>query len=81
MFNDIILFISVPHHHHRRTKPIIKFIFQQINLKPGGQIRDLFTKVPFPLDFKIYVFNLTNPAEVMNGMKPRVHEIGPYMFE
>jgi scavenger receptor class B, member 1 len=41
----------------------------------------MWNAIPFPLDFKIYVFNLTNPAEFLSGGKPRVKEIGPYWFE
>jgi scavenger receptor class B, member 1 len=56
-------------------------ISQQVALKPGGFLRGIWTDVPFPLDFRINIFNLTNPDEFLNGGKPRVHEIGPYMFE
>lgn len=44
-------------------------------------MRDMFTVVPFPLDFKIYVFNITNKDEVHVGGKPKLQEIGPYYFE
>lgn len=27
----------------------------------------MYTKVPFPIDFRIYMFNLTNREEVHNG--------------
>lgn len=54
---------------------------QGLMLKPGSEIRKLWTKVPFPVDFKIYVFNVTNPDAVMRGQIPHVQQIGPYMFE
>lgn len=54
---------------------------QQLKLTPGTQMRDMFTEVPFPLDFKIYVFNVTNKDEVNVGGKPKLQEIGPFYFE
>lgn len=41
----------------------------------------MFTALPFPLDFKVYIWNVTNPDEVMSGEKPKLQEIGPYYFE
>lgn len=41
----------------------------------------MFEKVPFALDFKIYLFNVTNKDDVMTGAKPILQEIGPYFFE
>lgn len=48
---------------------------------PGSEIREFYTKLPFPIDFKVYLFNVTNKDDVMNGAKPMVQEIGPYVFE
>lgn len=44
-------------------------------------MRPLFEHIPFPLTFKVYVFNITNPNEFANGSKPKVKELGPYVFE
>lgn len=52
-----------------------------INLKPGSEIRQMFTKVPFALDFKVYMFNVTNPMEIQNGALPALQEVGPFCFE
>lgn len=50
-------------------------------LKPGTQMRGMFEKMPFPLDFKIHLFNVSNPEEIMKGGKPKIKDIGPYYFE
>lgn len=63
---------------------IVCFIFvnvQTIALKPGAELRDMYVKTPFAIDFKIYVFNILNREEVANGGKPKLQEIGPYWFE
>ena len=56
-------------------------------------MRVLFDKIPFPLEVKVYLFNITNSNDamnggkitnsndVMNGGKPHLQEIGPYIFE
>lgn len=45
-----------------------------MNVGPKSTLRPLYTKVPFPLDFKIYVFNITNKDEVFNGGKTIKYE-------
>lgn len=62
-------------------KSIIFRYIQQVILKPGTQMRDMYDALPFPLIFKVYIFNVLNPDEVMQGNKPRFEEIGPYVFE
>ena len=41
---------------------------QQINLTPKSDVRPLYEKVPFFIDFRIYMFNCTNPQEVTKGI-------------
>ncbi|XP_044748496.1 sensory neuron membrane protein 1-like isoform X2 [Coccinella septempunctata] len=47
---------------------------------PGSDMRKMFTKVPFGLDFKIYLFNVTNPMDVQKGSKPKLVEVGPFCY-
>lgn len=52
-----------------------------MNVATDGDLRDRFTTLPFTLGFSIYVFNVTNKEEVIQGSKPKLQEIGPYYFE
>ncbi|XP_072748130.1 sensory neuron membrane protein 1-like [Anoplolepis gracilipes] len=56
-------------------------IKKAIALKPGNMIRDLWTTFPMPLEFKIYMFNVTNPDEIEQGQKPKVQEVGPFFYD
>lgn len=38
-------------------------------LKPNSEIRKMWAKAPFAVTFKVYVFNITNPMDVMAGGK------------
>jgi hypothetical protein len=38
-------------------------------LKPNSEIREMWAKAPFAVTFKVYVFNITNPMDVMAGGK------------
>lgn len=44
-------------------------------------MRDMYNELPFPLIFKVYLFHVLNPDEVMKGGKPKFEERGPYVFE
>ncbi|XP_058800607.1 sensory neuron membrane protein 1-like [Phymastichus coffea] len=56
-------------------------IHKQVNLKPGTDVRDVWSKIPFALDFRVYLFNVTNPDGIKNGEKPILRQVGPYYFE
>ncbi|CRK91548.1 CLUMA_CG005205, isoform A [Clunio marinus] len=62
--------------------PILRFVLKlKMQLKKGSLMRTMFDVIPFPLVFKIHVFNITNPDAIMRGEKPIVADIGPYVFE
>lgn len=49
-------------------------------LKPGRYVRRKHeNKIPFT--YKLYLWNITNPDEIAAGIaKPKLQEIGPYVF-
>lgn len=34
---------------------------------PGSELRELYVKTPFFVNFRVYLFNLTNPDDVTKG--------------
>ncbi|KRT85086.1 hypothetical protein AMK59_881, partial [Oryctes borbonicus] len=50
-------------------------------MEQGTEQYDRWVKLPFPLQFKVYVFNVTNPDEILEGYKPVVKEIGPFVYD
>nr|AMA98191.1 chemosensory protein [Blattella germanica]WPE03555.1 sensory neuron membrane protein 1d [Blattella germanica] len=55
-------------------------IASNLALKKDSDIRKLWSKIPDGIDFKIYIFNYTNPNEIQTGGKPVVQEIGPFFY-
>lgn len=56
-------------------------IHSEFNLSPGSETRRTWEQFPIPIDFKIYVFNVTNPDQAQDGGKVILEEIGPFVFE
>lgn len=52
-----------------------------MTLEPGTELRDMWSNLPFSIDFKIYIFNVTNARDVANGDTPMLDEIGPFVYE
>ncbi|XP_074041317.1 sensory neuron membrane protein 1 [Leptinotarsa decemlineata] len=62
--------------------PILRFgVRDQVALKKRNEIRDIYLKLPFPLDFRVYFFNVSNPMEVQKGAIPILKEVGPYCYD
>lgn len=53
---------------------------QQTVLEEGTEQFERWVNLPQPLHFKVYIFNVTNPKEVMKGATPTVKEVGPYVY-
>ena len=49
-------------------------------LKKGTDAFAAWENPPPPVYMQFYMFNLTNPIEVLAGNKPAVVELGPYTY-
>lgn len=49
-------------------------------LENGTEAWGRFVVTPIPIIMKITFFKLNNPDQVINGAKPNVSEIGPYVY-
>ncbi|CAG4987867.1 unnamed protein product [Parnassius apollo] len=61
---------------------IVKHQVQKnVQIDNSSVMFEKWRKLPMPLTFKVYIFNVTNPDEVINGEKPNLAEIGPYVYK
>ena len=56
------------------------FVFQQVKLTNGSETWEKWSDIPLPVYLSFYIFNVTNPLEVELGGKPRLQEVGPYVY-
>uniref|UniRef100_A0A9J7XMV7 Lysosome membrane protein 2-like n=2 Tax=Cyprinus carpio carpio TaxID=630221 RepID=A0A9J7XMV7_CYPCA len=61
-------------------KLIDNTIKEQVVLENGTEAFSVFQNPPPPVYMQFYFFNLTNPAEVLDGDKPFVLQVGPYTY-
>ncbi|XP_028032110.1 sensory neuron membrane protein 1 [Bombyx mandarina] len=54
---------------------------KEMALSKKTDVRKMWEKIPFALDFKIYLFNYTNAEDIQKGAVPIVKEVGPFYFE
>ncbi|XP_058794834.1 sensory neuron membrane protein 1-like [Phymastichus coffea] len=56
-------------------------VSKTIALKQGSFMRKFWKKLPFPYEFHAYLFNISNPNEILLGEKPVLKEIGPFVYD
>ncbi|XP_069696282.1 sensory neuron membrane protein 1-like [Periplaneta americana] len=56
-------------------------VISSLELREGSERRKIWEKAPYPMDFKIFLFNVTNPMEVQKGATPVLQEVGPYCYK
>ena len=56
-------------------------IAEAVQLVNGTEAWGKWQNQPLPLTLSVYIFNTTNPHEVATGRKPKLQELGPYVYE
>jgi len=60
---------------------LISFFYKECQLKPGTVIYKLWRNPPVPFYISIYVFDLVNEKEFLNGDKPNLIQRGPFVYK
>ncbi|KAG8231724.1 hypothetical protein J437_LFUL013188 [Ladona fulva] len=55
-------------------------VAEKVMLKEGTEAWNVWQKLPIPMEFKVYFFNVTNVDEILAGGTPIVNEVGPYVY-
>ncbi|KAL1455264.1 hypothetical protein WDU94_009371 [Cyamophila willieti] len=56
-------------------------IGKQVRLVEGTEMRTVWSKLPIPLYDDFFFFNVTNPAGVYKGEKPKLQQVGPFCVD
>ncbi|KAL5282467.1 CD36 family protein [Megaselia abdita] len=62
-------------------KMILKKVTESVTILEGSDQYQRFVNLPQPIQFNVYIFNLSNPVQVQQGDLPLVKEIGPYVYK
>lgn len=54
--------------------------FQTVIIKEDSPVYEYWQDPPVPIYLKVYMFNVSNPAEFLNGEKPALVQTGPYTY-
>ncbi|XP_060583637.1 lysosome membrane protein 2-like [Ruditapes philippinarum] len=65
--------------------PLMEFIIKKkvqdtVVIRKGGPVYEYWEDPPVPVYLQIYMFNLTNKEEFLNGQKPSLNQVGPYTY-
>ncbi|KAI1287075.1 Lysosome membrane protein 2 [Halotydeus destructor] len=52
----------------------------QVQLKEGNDYFSKWLRIPVPIVYKFYFFEVLNPSQALQGAKVKLREHGPYMF-
>ena len=56
-------------------------ILAELPLSPGSRVTSAWVDPPVRPLLRLYFFNTTNPAGFLRGEKPKLAEMGPYVYE
>ncbi|XP_072941914.1 sensory neuron membrane protein 2-like [Epargyreus clarus] len=56
-------------------------IQKKIQIENSSMMFEKWRKLPMPVSFKVYLFNVTNVDEVNRGGRPKLNQVGPYVYK
>ncbi|CAL7951820.1 unnamed protein product [Xylocopa violacea] len=60
----------------------VKLIVDSLKMTPGSLLFELWKQPPIDVFIKVYIFNITNAEEFLQGgVNLKVEEIGPYVYQ
>ncbi|XP_038213420.1 sensory neuron membrane protein 2-like [Zerene cesonia] len=62
-------------------KIVSRQIQKGVQLDKSSEMFEKWRKLPMPLHFKVYLFNVTNVDDIMAGRKPVLNEVGPFVYK
>lgn len=82
IYCGIFLISSVGFYIFWYTDAFNNYVLSEMELRNGTRAFDWWLHPPFPLKYKLYIFNYTNVNEFEEGeaSKLRVQELGPYEY-
>merc|ERR1711935_1050564 len=60
---------------------VMKAVLNKMVLRPGSDTLKTWGDPPIQTHQSVYIFNVTNPNEVLQGAKPNLVEIGPVVYK
>ncbi|VDK35120.1 unnamed protein product [Taenia asiatica] len=78
----LILFGTFDRLVERMIHEIIEMLhpFQSVVITPTSSVYSNWVSPDAPIYFSIYLFNITNHEDIERGAKPRIEQIGPYVY-
>ncbi|VUZ44067.1 unnamed protein product [Hymenolepis diminuta] len=61
-------------------KLVARMIYGNVAITPSSSVYSQWVSPDTPILFSIYLFNITNQKEIEKGGKPRVQQLGPYVY-
>ncbi|TPP58550.1 Scavenger receptor class B member 1 [Fasciola gigantica] len=58
----------------------LSILYKQLAILPGSTVFESWSAPSVPVYFSVYLFNLTNEAELLKGAAPRLQEVGPFVY-
>jgi len=60
---------------------LLLIFLQTVIIREGGAVYEYWHDPPTPIYLKVYMFNISNKDEFLQGQKAALNEVGPYIYK